>query len=206
MVFISLSIHTNFEHEKHEDIPKKIKSLSPIASLNPLAYSIINRKWKRTNTNQNRPIISCLSSTTKTNLHRHHNQYPSQNQYHSKKKKKKKPKPNIFLGLNHHWIQISSSMTSQFSSSRWKKQNHRRWRGHGCTTLDPYLSRRERGRWSPIWSHPKPPPKDPFPQTSTNQNNTQTTTKPTSKATQTPSNYRRAKPTTHGPQPMASKA
>ena len=24
VVFISLSIHTNFEHEKHEDIPKKI--------------------------------------------------------------------------------------------------------------------------------------------------------------------------------------
>ena len=86
VVFVSLSIHTNFEHEEHTQ--KKIKSLSPIASLNPLANSIANSKWKRTNTNQNRPIISSLSSTTKTNLHHHHNQYPSKNQYHSKKKKK----------------------------------------------------------------------------------------------------------------------
>ena len=70
-------------------------------------------------------------------------------------------------------------------------------KGHGPTTLNPYPSRHERGRWRPIWSHPKPPPKDPLPQTSTNQTNTQTTTKPTSKATQTPSNYWRAKPTIH---------
>lgn len=64
------------------------------------------------------------------------------------------------------------------------------------------------GPWYPsiVLCHPKPPPKDLLPQTSTNQTNTQTITKPTSKATQTPSNYRRAKPTTHDPQPMVSKA
>ena len=37
VVFVSLSIHTNFKHEEHEErTQKKIKSLSPIASLTPI--------------------------------------------------------------------------------------------------------------------------------------------------------------------------
>ena len=37
VIFVSLFIHTNFKHKEHEELtPKKIKSLSPIASLTPI--------------------------------------------------------------------------------------------------------------------------------------------------------------------------
>ena len=95
-------------------------------------------------------------------------------------------------------------MTSQFSSSRWKKQNHRRWRGHDPITLDPYPSRHERGRWRPIWSHPKThcpkrPPIKPILKQPPNQH-PKPPKHPATTGEQSPP------PTTHGPQPMASKA
>ena len=45
VVFVSLSPFTQILNMKNvKDIPKKIKSLSPITSLNPLANSITNSK------------------------------------------------------------------------------------------------------------------------------------------------------------------
>ena len=83
-------------------------------------------------------------------------------------------------------------------------QNHRRWMGHGPTTLDPYPSRHERGRWRPMWSHPKThcpkhPPIKPTPKQPPNQHS-KPPKHPTTTGEQSLSHI------THGPQPTVIKA